>query len=219
VGVLWAAGGLPVLDLRVHASRGGEAPRRFLDGYTGYLQADAATVFDQLYAGGTVFEVACGAHMRRYFYKARHSAPLEAHRALVYFRQLYLLERELADLSDEERCALRQARALPILGEFKAWLETLVPLVVPKTELASAVGYALNQWDAFVRYCERGWLLIDNTRSERALRPIAIGTTGCFSEVMPADGRERSCTRWWPPPKPTASIRTSTWKTSTTVCR
>ena len=35
--------------------------------------------------------------------------------------------------------------------------------------------YALNQWEAFVRYCEQGWLLIDNTRSERALRPIAIG--------------------------------------------
>ena len=107
--------------------------------------------------------------------KARHSAPLEAHRALVYFRQLYLLERELAGVSDEERCALRRARALPLLGEFKAWLDTLAPLVVPKTELASAVGYALNQWDAFVRYCEQGWLLIDNTRSERALRPIAIG--------------------------------------------
>ncbi len=168
---------------------GGEAPRRFLDGYTGYLQADAATVFDQLYAGGTVFEVACGAHLRRYFYKARHSAPLEAHRALVYFRQLYLLERELAGLSDEERCALRQARALPILSEFKAWLDSLAPLVVPKTELASAVGYALNQWDAFVRYCERGWLLIDNTRSERALRPIAIGRNNWLFFGSDAGGR------------------------------
>lgn len=168
---------------------GGEAPRRFLEGYTGYLQADAATVFDQVYAGGTVFEVACGAHMRRYFYKARHSAPLEAHRALVYFRQLYLLERELADVSDEERCALRQARALPLLGEFRAWLETLAPLVVPKTELASAVGYALNQWDAFVRYCEQGWLLIDNTRSERALRPIAIGRNNWLFFGSDAGGR------------------------------
>ena len=153
---------------------GGEAPRRFLDGYTGYLQADAATVFDQLYAGGTVFEVACGAHMRRYFYKGRHSAPLEAHRGLVYFRQLYLLERELAELSDEERCAVRQACALPILGEFKAWLDTLGPWVVPKTELASAVTYALNQWDAFVRYCEQGWRLIDNTdRCCRCCRRLA----------------------------------------------
>ena len=48
-------------------------------------------------------------------------------------------------------------------------------MVVPKTEIADAVRYSLNQWEAFVRYCDEGWLLIDNTRSERALRPIAIG--------------------------------------------
>lgn len=153
----------------------GEGPRRFLAGYEGYLQADAATVFDQLYSGGTIFELACGAHMRRYFYKARHSAALEAHRALVYFRQLYLLERELAELTNEQRRAARQEYALPILAEFKAWLDEQSNVVVPKTELATAVRYALNQWDAFMRYCEAGCLLIDNTSSERALRPIAIG--------------------------------------------
>ena len=38
----------------------GEAPRRFLQGYEGYLQADAASVFDQLYLQGPVLEVACG---------------------------------------------------------------------------------------------------------------------------------------------------------------
>ena len=153
----------------------GEAPRRFLQGYEGYLQADAASVFDQLFLKGLVLEVACAAHMRRYFYKARHSAPLEAHRALGYFRQLYLLERELADLADEDRRAQRRLRALPLLEEFKGWLDALAPSVVPKTEIATAVGYALNQWEALVRYCDEGWLLIDNTRSERALRPIAIG--------------------------------------------
>jgi len=78
-------------------------------------------------------------------------------------------------VSDDDRCAQRQTRALPILGEFKTWLDALVPTVIPKTEIATAVGYALNQWAAFVRYCNEGWLLIDNTRSERALRPIAIG--------------------------------------------
>jgi transposase len=153
----------------------GEGPRRFLHGYEGYLQADAASVFDQIYLQGPVLEVACGAHMRRYFYKARFSAPREAHRALGYFRQLYMLERELSDATAEYRLAQRQQRALPLLGQFKGWLDELAPTVVPKTEIATAVGYALNQWEALLRYCDEGWLLIDNTRSERALRPIAIG--------------------------------------------
>jgi transposase len=153
----------------------GEAPRRFLQGYEGYLQADAASVFDQIYLQGPVLEVACAAHMRRYFYKARHSSPRYAHRGLGYFRQLYLLERELADAADADRCAQRRSRAVPLLEECKAWLDELAPTVVPKTEIATAVGYSLNQWEAFVRYCDEGWLMIDNTRSERALRPIAIG--------------------------------------------
>ena len=103
----------------------GEAPRRFLKGYEGYLQADAASVFDRLYLRGTIFEVACGAHMRRYFYKARHSAALEAHRALVYFRQLYMLERNLR--KRRRRAPNHAARtALPILEEFKAgWTSRL----------------------------------------------------------------------------------------------
>jgi len=140
----------------------GEAPRRFLEGYEGYLQADAATVFDQLYLQGTILEVACGAHMRRYFYKARHSAPREAHCALGYFRQLYMLERELAEVPDEQRREQRRERALPLLANFRSWLDKLAPTVVPKTEIAKAVGYALNQWDAFLRYCDEGWLKIDN---------------------------------------------------------
>ena len=153
----------------------GEAPRRFLQGSEGYLQADAATVFDQLFMQGLVLEVACGAHRRRYFYKARQSAPHEAHRALGYFRQLYMLERELVSVAHEQRRAQRRTRALPVLEEFRTCLDELAPRVVPKTEIAAAVTYALNQWDAFVRYCDEGWLMIDNTRSERALRPIAIG--------------------------------------------
>ena len=76
--VISSATGLQYVDLEVGE---GEAPKRFLQGYEGYLQADAASVFDQLYLQGPVLEVACAAHMRRYFYKARLTAPREAHRA------------------------------------------------------------------------------------------------------------------------------------------
>ncbi len=165
----------PYLIYDYWPSGDGEAPQRFLQGYEGYLQADAASVFDQIYLQGSILEIACAAHMRRYFYKARYSAPGPAHRALAYFRQLYLWERELADVSAAQRREQRRTRALPLLNEFKTWLDELAPTVVPKTELAAAVGYALNQWQAFIRYCDEGWLLIDNTRSERALRQIAIG--------------------------------------------
>jgi transposase len=41
--------------------------------------------------------------------------------------------------------------------------------------LRSALGYAMNQKDALVRFLEDGRLKLDNNRSERALRKIAVG--------------------------------------------
>jgi hypothetical protein len=45
----------------------------------------------------------------------------------------------------------------------------------PTAELAEAIDYVLNRWDAFVRYTEDGRIAIDNNVIERLLRPVAIG--------------------------------------------
>ena len=57
-----------------------DGPARFLANFTGYLQADAFSGYDAIYAGsdGKIREVACWAHVRRKFYDARSSAPAEA---------------------------------------------------------------------------------------------------------------------------------------------
>ena len=46
---------------------------------------------------------------------------------------------------------------------------------MPKSPIRQAINYALNQWDALNRYCEQGFLAIDNNAAERAVRPCAIG--------------------------------------------
>ena len=60
-----------------------EAVSSMLDGYRGCVVADAAPVFDILYRDGEMTEVACWAHMRRYFWKALGSHPREAMQFLV----------------------------------------------------------------------------------------------------------------------------------------
>jgi hypothetical protein len=37
------------------------------------------------------------------------------------------------------------------------------------------VNYALNHWAALTRYCEAGYLEIDNNTAEREMRPVALG--------------------------------------------
>ena len=47
--------------------------------------------------------------------------------------------------------------------------------VLPKSVAGQAVSYALNHWNALVRYCEDGDLEIDNNAAERSLRGFAVG--------------------------------------------
>ena len=71
--------------------------------------------------------------------------------------------------------AIRQQDSRPILAEFRTWLDEQSTQVLPKSPIAAALRYALNQWDALVRYTDDGQLAIDNNAAERTLRGLAIG--------------------------------------------
>ena len=47
--------------------------------------------------------------------------------------------------------------------------------MLPKSPMAEAIGYALNNWSALIRYTEAGFLSIDNNVAEREMKRIAIG--------------------------------------------
>jgi transposase len=158
-------------------NRSGDGPARFFKDYQGYLQADAYTGYDALFKGGKVIEVGCWAHARRKFYEARTTDPQRSHMALAYIRRLYAVETDAKDakLDDDARRALRQELSVPILEELFAWLEDLRGQVLPKSPMGEAVGYALNNKAALLRYTEQGFLEIDNNASERGQKTIAIG--------------------------------------------
>jgi transposase len=156
-------------------SRRRDGPATFLEGYAGYLQADAFGGYDGIDAGGKVHEVGCWAHARRKFYETRASDPERAHEALARIRQVYDVEDRARELTDEGRAAMRQRESVPLLTALCQWLQEQQQMVLPKSPIAQAIGYALNQWPALVRYTEAGTLAIDNNAAERALRGVAIG--------------------------------------------
>jgi transposase len=182
-----------VFDFTVNRKRDG--PERFLVNYQGYLHADAFSGYDGLYlpdprtAAARIIEVACNAHARRKFYEARGSDALRSHQALAYYRQLYELERAAKDFSDGQRLQMRQDLALPILEQFRQWLEAQRPQVLPKSPMGEAIGYALNNWAALMRYTEAGFLAIDNNVSEREMKRIAVGRKNWLSIGSPRGGQ------------------------------
>lgn len=47
--------------------------------------------------------------------------------------------------------------------------------VLPKSPMATAIGYTLNQWDALTVFTTDGRLELENNAAERALRAFAVG--------------------------------------------
>lgn len=161
-------------------------PSRWLGAYKGYLQADAYGGYDGIYSKGDVIEVACWAHARRHFFDARQTDARRAAQMLSMVRELYAVEEQAAariatlkDATGEQADAigreLRQQKSLPVLARIRGWLEAERELVLPRSPMAAAITYTLNQWEALCRYTQQGYLNIDNNAAERALKPVAIG--------------------------------------------
>jgi hypothetical protein len=93
------------------------------------------------------------------------------------------------DFSDEQRLQMRHDLSVPILGQFHRWLEAQRQEVLPKSPMGEAIGYALNNWAALVRYTEAGFLAIDNNAVEREMKRIAIGRKNWLSIGSPRGGR------------------------------
>jgi transposase len=163
-----------VYDYTPTRERGG--PEKFLDGYRGYLQADAYAGYDAFFTPERgMTEVGCWMHARRYFYKALESDQRHMGPALLLITHLYRVEDQARSLTAPDRFALRQRISRPLLDKLHAYLLEIQPEVLPKSPAAAAVRYALNQWTALNRFLDDGDLEIDNGGTERANRDIAIG--------------------------------------------
>jgi transposase len=164
-------------DFLTHGKRDG--PEAFLKDYHGYLQCDAHSVYDQIFAPlvasrPSPTEVGCWAHGRRKFFDARE-VNIEAFDVLGLIGDLYKLERKLKKSGAVERHSMRQQYAIPVLNDIFAWCREHQGKFLPKEPLSGAIQYALNHEAALRRYCEDDRLEIDNNAAERILRLIAIG--------------------------------------------
>ena len=159
-------------DFQINGTRAG--PEAFLKDYHSYLQCDAHSVYDQIFAPrDTVrpapIEVGCWAHARRKFYDARE-VNSEAFEVLNLIGDLYKLERTLKKVSAGERHLMRQLHAVQVLNDIFTWCSAYREKFLPKEPITSAIQYALNQEAALRRYCEDDLLEIDNNAAERILR-------------------------------------------------
>src|SRR5690606_16963653 len=111
----------------------------------------------------------CWSHLRRYFFDAaiQHD---DAKHGLRTIHDPFLIEREIADVSDAERLAVRQERSAPLVDGFYTWVRALGPKVRPGSKLGAAVGYAMSQEPRMRLFLAHGDVPLHNNLSELLLR-------------------------------------------------
>jgi transposase len=158
-------------------------------GFSGYVQADAKSVYDILFRPppeappdgdsadlATRDEVGCLSHARRGLWEATVAKSAIAREGLARLGRVFALERKWKKCSPVERKALRQQHARPHLEAFFAWAEVEYARVKDQRGLLrSALGYCVRQKAALMRYLDDGRLEPTNNASERELRRIAVG--------------------------------------------
>lgn len=169
-------------------SRGGEVPKRLLEGFRGYLQVDGYEGYNEVCESNGLVRVGCFAHARRKFDEAlkaqgkgqktgkkRSAKVTKAQQGLDWIRVLYRIERKIADQPAAERYRIRQEHAKPQLDQIRKWLDESLDSVPPQSLTGKALSYLDNQWDRLIRYVDDGRLRIDNNLVENSIRPFVIG--------------------------------------------
>ncbi len=101
--------------------------------------------------------------------------PGRPHEALAFYREPFRIERRIKDWSYKERLRERQEKTVPLLAQFKAWLDHAIHTVLPKDTFGIAVTYALKHWEALTNFTKAGHLDASNNYAERCMRTVAVG--------------------------------------------
>jgi transposase len=147
------------------------------DGYAGYsTEVEDEETGQTLVAVPAERRLGCGMHIRSKFHDALLAKDGRAAVALKHFADLYQVEADCKErsLDADARREERRRRSLPVLDRLDAWVDELHPKLLPKSPLRRATTYAIHQRPYFRRCFEDGRFEIDNGRTERWIRPVAL---------------------------------------------
>ena len=168
-----------------------EHPARHLQNFSGILQADAYSGYNELYepsrAPGPIRSALCWAHGRRQFFELADIAANARRRkgaaaispvaleAVKRIDALFDIERGINGLAADERLRVRQKDSVPLVKALEVWLREERSRLSRAASVAQPIDYMLKRWDDFARFLEDGRICLTNNAAERALRGFALG--------------------------------------------
>ena len=162
-------------------------PLEFYKNFIGVLETDGLQQYrlvEQKVKGLT--NANCWTHARRDFADAckamdktnimayKSSA---AHRALELIGKIFEADAKLKDLAPEERLRKRKIKVAPLVEAFFAWAKEQLSSqkLLPKSKTVEGLNYCIEREDSLKVFLKNGYVPIDNSASERAIRPFCLG--------------------------------------------
>jgi transposase len=168
-----------------------EHPAQHLQNFSGILQADGYSGYNELYdpsrAPGPITAALCWAHARRQFFELADIAANARRRkgtaaispvaleAVKRIDALFDIERSINGLAADERLRVRQMDSAPLVTALEAWLRQERSCLSRAASVAQPIDYMLKRWDDFARFLDDGRICLTNNAAERALRGFVLG--------------------------------------------
>ena len=179
-GYMWCVRAVLLRAIFFHYDLGSRSTRtamNLLKDYNGAIQSDGYDVYEHFDGLEGKTMLGCWAHARRKFVEAMGENEKLASEALVYIGDFYHVETlaKEAEMSPDERMALRKEKAYPQIRKFEEWIEAKYPDTTEGSLIRKAMEYAYVRLPKLSMYVNNGDWLIDNNLVENAIRPLALG--------------------------------------------
>jgi transposase len=94
---------------------------------------------------------------------------------------LFAIESQIRGRSAEERRAVRQARAGPLLEALHQWFQSTLSKLSRKSPLALAIRYGLTRWIALTRFRDNGHLEMEKAMISYCTSLAGLSWAGILS--------------------------------------
>jgi len=121
----------------------------------------------------SVIVARCLTHARRYYIEADHAFPELCGHVLDELALVYRNDAATRGMDPDERLRHHQEHSAPVMERLYAWIgkQSEQRTVEPNSLLGKAFRYTCNHWEGLTRFLKVPGVPIDNTFSERELKP------------------------------------------------
>ncbi len=163
-------------------TRNASHPREFLKDFSGICVTDGYQVYHTIENEREDLKIAgCWSHARRRFDEAVKALPKakqkdsRAYLALTMIQAIYREEKQLKELSAQERQDRRQLSVKPLVEAYFTWVRENLPKVPQKSKTWEGFNYSLSQEKYLKVFLDDGEVPMDNNAAEQSVRGFCIG--------------------------------------------